>query len=136
MLTVIGRGCIVSSCPLWDSNPAHQPITGRSHDYTRPVVYTVRYRQKSRWRASTGLSSAGLLPALYALRTRLQGRSWISYTGLEADVAVLADGNKLVTYKYPPALALAASQPPQASRIRSHKLCAFLFEGLLLKSVS
>jgi len=48
----------------------------------------------------------------------------ISYTGLEADVANLADGKKLVIYKYPPALALAT---PQAIRIRSHTLCVSLF---------
>jgi len=53
----------------------------------------------------------------------------ISYTGLEADVAIRSDGNKLVTYKYPLTLALAA---PQASRIRLHKLCAFLFGSTVI----
>jgi len=53
-----------------------------------------------------------------------------SYTGLEADVAILADGKQTSEYKYPPALALAASQ---ASTIRAHKFRVFLFGRTVIK---
>jgi len=41
----------------------------------------------------------------------------ISYAGLEADVAILADGKQTSAYKYPPALALAAPQQVELDHI-------------------
>jgi len=68
-------------------------------------------------------------------RDALFQSQWIfSYTGLEADVATYQTEKELVTCKYLPALAFAAPQVQggQASRIRLHKLCVFLFGRIVI----